>query len=169
MVGSIRSSVKKRLYLQCNQKKTNNIMNTVYVNTIDLMIHVGTKKKTICYQSHFYTQKAARVSMRYFIYLLDNEMINYKGNPIYIDSYYTESILTDTSNIISDYFTPNYINSVLTEENYFFDEQSLREFEFDIRSNLKEFGFEINESDVALSILHVAIGKFVQINEFYNN
>ncbi len=144
-------------------------MNTVYVNTIVLSILVGTKKKTVRFHNHFYTSKAARVSNRYFIYLLQNEMIKYKGLPIYIDSYYTETIQTDTSNVLSDYFTPNYINSVLTEETYFFDEHSLREFEFDLRSNLKEFGFDLNESEVALSILHLSIGKFVQINEFYNN
>lgn len=143
-------------------------MNTVYVNTIDLMILVGTKKKNIRYQNHFYTAKAARVSNRYFTYLLQNEMVNYKGHSIYIDSYYTETIQTDTSNILSNYFTPNYVNSILTEENYFFDEKSLQSFELDIRSNLKDFGFEINESDVALSILHLAISKFVQINDFYN-
>lgn len=144
-------------------------MNTVYVNTIALSILVGTKKKFIQFQNHFYTSKAAKVSNRYFIYLLQNEMIHYKGFPIYIDSYYTETILSDTSNILSDYFTPNYVNSILSEENYFFDEQSLREFEFDLRSNLKEFGFDINESDAALSILHLAISKFIQIHDFYNN
>lgn len=119
-------------------------MNTVYVTTFNFL--VGKKQQSI--EIHSYTEKRSSFMTRFLRYVFSDMYTLYSGKPAKLISYYTQQILTETDNIASPYFTSNYINSLLDEEQMFFDDDSVRLYTLNLIIDIYDLGITFNNVPV---------------------